>query len=48
MVTDDALFLIGTGLGHVRVVGLDQDRRRVELEDAGLSVCPRMAAMWIC
>ena len=32
----------------MRIVGLDQDRRRVELEDAGLSECPGMAATWIC
>ena len=33
--TDDAFFSTGTGLERVGVIGLDQDRWRAELEDAG-------------
>ena len=32
----------------MRVVGLNQDRRWVELEDAGSSGYLRMTATWIC
>ena len=42
------LFSIGTGLESVGVVGLDQDRWRVELEDAGSSGLLRIVAMLIC
>ena len=41
-------FSTGTGLERMRVVGLDQDRWWVELEDAGSPRYSRMAAMLIC
>ena len=41
-------FSTGTGLERMGVVGLDQDRWWVELEDAGSPRYSRMAAMLIC
>ena len=45
--SDDAFFSIGTGLERVGVVGLDQDRWRVELEDAGSSRLLKIVARLI-